>query len=43
VVRDGPWQIDVHRALALGAERGLFLDRPHWHDEGDTGEGPGCC
>ncbi len=43
VVRDGPWQIDVSRALALGAERGLFLDRPHWHDEGDTGEGPGCC
>ncbi len=43
VVRDGPWQIDVARALALGAERGLFLDRPHWHDEGDTGEGPGCC
>ncbi len=43
VVRDGPWQIDVARALALAAERGLFLDRPHWHDEGDTGEGPGCC
>jgi hypothetical protein len=43
VVRDGPWQIDVQRALTLAAERGLFLDRPHWHDEGDTGEGPGCC
>jgi hypothetical protein len=43
IVRDGPWQIDVQRALAVGAERGLFLDRPHWHDEGDTGEGPGCC
>ena len=43
VLRDGPWQIDVARALAIGAERGLFLDRPHWHDEGDTGEGPGCC
>jgi ATP-NAD kinase N-terminal domain len=43
IVRDGPWQIGVARALALGAERGLFLDRRHWHDEGDTGEGPGCC
>jgi hypothetical protein len=43
ILRDGPWQIDVSRALALGAERGLFLDRPHWHDAGDTGEGPGCC
>ena len=43
VVRDGPWQIDVQRALTLAAQRGLFLDLPHWHDEGDTGEGPGCC
>jgi hypothetical protein len=43
VERDGPWQIDVARALALAAERGLFLDRPHWHDAGDSGEGPGCC
>jgi hypothetical protein len=43
VVRDGPWQIDVQRALTIAAERGLFLDLPHWHDEGDTGEGPGCC
>ncbi|MBM4385938.1 MAG: NAD(+)/NADH kinase [Deltaproteobacteria bacterium] len=43
VVRDGPWQIDVSRALTSAAQRGLFLDLPHWHDEGDSGEGPGCC
>jgi len=45
VVRDGPLVIDVVRALTLAAERGLYLDQPHWHDEGDPGGhgGPGCC
>jgi hypothetical protein len=44
VERDGPWVIDVGRALALAAERRLYLDLPAWHDEGDPGgSGPGCC
>ncbi len=43
VVREGPWVIDTARALRLAAERGLYLDRPHWHDESDSGTGPGCC
>jgi len=45
VERDGPFVIDVGRALTLAATRGLYLDQPHWHDEGDPGghDGPGCC
>ena len=44
VVRDGPRVIDVARTLRAAAERGLYLDRPHWHDEGDLVDGmPGCC
>jgi hypothetical protein len=43
VRRDGPWVIDVPRALALAAERGLYWDRPHVHEPSDDGEGPGCC
>jgi len=43
VVRDGPWVIDVGRALALAAERGLYWDRPHIHEPSDEGHGPGCC
>ena len=43
VERGGPHVIDVARTLTLGAERGLFVDRPTWHDEGDGGAGPGCC
>jgi hypothetical protein len=44
VVRDGPRVIEVARTLGLAAERGLFLDRPHWHDDLDTsGGGASCC
>jgi hypothetical protein len=43
VVRNGPRVIEVARTLSLAAERGLYLDRPHWHDEGDTQGGIDCC
>ena len=43
VERDGPWVIDVPRALALAAARGLYWDRPHVHEPDDEGSGPGCC
>lgn len=46
VERDGPWVIDVGRALAFAARHGLYLDRPHWHDAGDASGGAGgldCC
>ena len=44
VVRDGPRVIEVARTLRYAAERGLYLDRPHWHDEGDMVDGMlGCC
>jgi hypothetical protein len=44
VVRDGPRVIDVARTLRYAAEHGLYVDRPHWHDEGDMIDGmPGCC
>src|SRR5262249_9676106 len=32
VVRDGPWVIDVRRALREAAARGLYQDRPHVHE-----------
>jgi hypothetical protein len=44
IVRDGPRVIEVAKTLRLAAERGLYLDRPHWHDEGDpTRAGVDCC
>jgi hypothetical protein len=43
VGRDGPWVIDVARALALAAERGLYENRPHLHEPSEDGHGPGCC
>jgi hypothetical protein len=43
VRRDGPWVIDVPRALALAAQRGLYWDRPHVHEPDEEGNGPGCC
>jgi hypothetical protein len=43
VRRDGPFVIDVARALALAAERGLYWDRPHVHEPADEGQGPDCC
>jgi hypothetical protein len=43
VERDGPWVIDVPRALAVAAERGLYWDRPHVHEPEAEGGGPGCC
>lgn len=43
VERDGPWVIDVPRTLAYAARHGLYLDRPHWHDEGDATGGLDCC
>ncbi|MBW2242538.1 MAG: NAD(+)/NADH kinase [Deltaproteobacteria bacterium] len=43
VVREGPWVIDTARAMRVAAQRGLYLDPPHWHDASDTRTGPGCC
>jgi hypothetical protein len=43
VLRDGPWVIDVARALSLAASRGLYQDRPHVHEPSEEGHGPGCC
>jgi hypothetical protein len=44
VVREGPWVVDVGRALVLAAERGLYLDRGPWRDALDTaGSAPDCC
>lgn len=43
VVREGPWVVDVGRALRLAAERGLYLDRGPWHDALDASAGPDCC
>ena len=36
VLRDGPFVIDVDRALRLAAERGSFLDRKGWRDAYDA-------
>ena len=41
VRRDGPWVIDVARALALAAARGLYWGRPHVHEPDADGHGPG--
>ena len=43
VRRDGPWVIDVGRALALAARRGLFMGRGHWQDAYDQSSGFDCC
>jgi hypothetical protein len=43
VRRDGPWVVDLGRALALAARRGLFADRGHWRDAYDRGGGLDCC
>jgi hypothetical protein len=43
VARDGPFVIEVSRALSLAAQRGLYFDRPHWHDESDGSTHLGCC
>jgi len=43
VERDGPRVIDVAKTLTLAAERGLYLDRGHWHDEVDGVRDFGCC
>lgn len=43
VLRDGPWVIDVRRALTLAAERGFYLNRS-WHDAADQDAGGmECC
>lgn len=42
VVRDGPRVIDVRRALRLAAERGVFRERPAWHDALEGGRYD-CC
>jgi hypothetical protein len=42
VERTGPWVIDVGRAMARAAERGVFRDR-HWHDVIDEGGRYDCC
>jgi hypothetical protein len=41
VVRDGPFSIDVARALAAAARRGSMIDRPSLRD--GLGALPGCC
>ncbi|MBW2267726.1 MAG: hypothetical protein JRH16_04040, partial [Deltaproteobacteria bacterium] len=33
VMRRGPRVIDVPRTLTLAAKRGIFRERPPWHDE----------
>jgi hypothetical protein len=43
VCRDGPHVIDVDRALALAARRGLFINRGRWNDAFDQGGGLDCC
>ena len=43
VARRGPWVIDVPRALALAAERGVFRERPGWHDALEGGGAFDCC
>jgi hypothetical protein len=43
VERDGPWVIDAGRALALAAERGLYLDPADWQDARSQVRGVGCC
>jgi hypothetical protein len=35
LLRDGPWHVDVPRALRRASERGLFLDRGRWRDAYD--------
>ncbi len=40
IERDGPFVIDVERALQLAAERGSFLDRKGWRDAYDVRSGP---
>jgi predicted polyphosphate/ATP-dependent NAD kinase len=36
VVREGPFVVDVDRALTRAAREGVFLDRSHWHDALDA-------
>jgi len=43
VARKGPWVIDPTRAMVAAAERGLFLDLGHWHDQRNGAKGAGCC
>ena len=43
VVRGGPMVIDEQRALALAAERGVYLEHSAWHDGGRGGGGFDCC
>lgn len=43
VRRDGPWVIQVDRALRYAAEHSLYLDRGHFHDSHTEDTGPGCC
>jgi hypothetical protein len=42
VERDGPFVIDAETTLAAAARRGVYLDRPHWHDHRDDA-GFDCC
>ena len=47
VERSGPYVIDIGRALAEAASRGLYVGRGHWHDGADEaglgGGGADCC
>ncbi len=43
VRRDGPWVIQVDKALRHAARHGLYLDRGHFHDSHTSSSGPGCC
>ncbi|MBW2229792.1 MAG: NAD(+)/NADH kinase [Deltaproteobacteria bacterium] len=42
VERDGPFVIDADATLRGAAERGVYLDRSHWHDHRDD-VGLDCC
>ena len=41
VTRNGPFVIDPERALVAAAQRGLFVDLGHWHDQ--RSGATGCC
>lgn len=43
VVREGPWVIEVERALTLAAASGVFRERPTWHDAALEDGGFDCC
>jgi NAD kinase len=43
IMRNGPRVVDERRALALAAERGVYLDHARWHDPSGEGGSFDCC